>query len=345
MTERTLRIAKRLFLKAAELSNEELDRQIVEDCRKWLFPPLFREAARELKAYGAERIGTPRYDSKPPAYAEMAFALEGESLVFCLEYDLGWGRPHCFFNRPGKPKNHGFGGGYDIPRAIREFLRARKTATRRGSAKTASILNADGTITPTSDDCGLKFPTLAAAREYLETNFNGHGIIFDKNGEIIRRCRCRHGSNHMVQVTGELDSYTDDYGVVNYRDKQASRKTAGGRTAGYYEDDPADSYDARQARERKKREEIARKLKPDLEKAKRILKQNGATLKPEYADGVYNGWFLPFRVNGKDATFKVDVCSPGIVRYQIRDNFEHLAGVWYDLKKMAAALPASPMFE
>lgn len=118
MTERTLRIARRI---AAALSNEELDLQIVEDCRKRLFPPLFREAARELKAYGAERIGAPRYETKPPAYAEMAFEIEGEPLVFCLEYDLGWGKPHCFFNRPGKPKNRGFGGGYDATWAVRDY--------------------------------------------------------------------------------------------------------------------------------------------------------------------------------------------------------------------------------
>ena len=255
MITRSERIARRLYtilflasdamLAAPAVS--KLDWELKGWCEKSLFPPLLRWAQAVLKAGGALAVGSPKFAPKPPARAEIPFTLDGTAYVFVLHYDLGLGKPGCYFNTPGRPQRDGFGGGYDITRAIREFLRA--------------------------------------------------------------------------------------------------RKTAGGRTAGYYEDDPADSYDARQARERKKREEIARKLKQDLERAKRILKQNGATLKPEYADGVYNGWFLPFRVNGKDAVFKVDICAPGVIQYQIRDRFEHLVGAWGDLGKMAAALPATHLFK
>lgn len=224
-----------------------LDWELKQRCEKTIFPPLIRQAQAALQEGGALVGNSPKFAPKPPVRAEIAFTLDGTAYVLVLHYDLGLGKPGCYFNTPGRPQRDGFGGGYDIPRAIREFLR--------------------------------------------------------------------------------------------------TRKTAGVRTAGCYEDDPADSYDARQARERKKREEIARKLKPDLERAKRILKQNGATLKSEYADGVYNGWFLPFRVNGKDAVFKVDICAPGVIQYQIRDRFEHLVGAWGDLGKMAAALPATHLFK
>ena len=97
-----------------------------------------------------------------------------------------------------------------------------------------------------------------------------------------------------------------------------------------------ESYDERRVIERLRREEILRTLKPDLIRAKQFLRQSNADLKSEYADEIDNGWFLPFQFNGKDLVFKVDVCSPGIVRYQILDQSNHAIGMWYDFAKLAA---------
>ena len=63
----------------------------------------------------------------------------------------------------------------------------------------------------------VKVPTLADARKYLE-QFQGHGVILDRFGNIVSRCRCMHGPNQTVQVTGRLIKTFDKYGMPHYED-------------------------------------------------------------------------------------------------------------------------------
>lgn len=63
----------------------------------------------------------------------------------------------------------------------------------------------------------VKVPTLVDAKKYLE-QFHGHGVILDRFGHIIYRCRCMHGLNQTVQVMGRLIKAFDRYGLPYYKD-------------------------------------------------------------------------------------------------------------------------------
>lgn len=64
----------------------------------------------------------------------------------------------------------------------------------------------------------VKVPTLKKAEDYLN-QFKGHGRILDNNGNCIRSCRCRHSSENIVQVTGNLIRIKDPkFGFEYYKD-------------------------------------------------------------------------------------------------------------------------------